>query len=120
MLEFLLILNACLLSLVAALLWRNFKRLRVQEADIQPLLDIAPPPAAEVEEILGSPHPRLLSVEIQNPLQLAAKEMAAGGLFGHLAPETVRREVYRQAAKILREELEKWGIVSEVRVHAAR
>lgn len=120
MLEFFLVLNAVLLAVAVVLLVRVHQRLRVQEADIQPLLEIAPPPAAEVEDILGVSQARLLSIEIQNPLQLAAKEVAAGGVLGHLAPEAVRREVYRQAAKVLRDELDKWGVAAEVRVHASR
>ncbi len=120
MLNYLLIINALLLIAAIVLLWRNHQRLVTQQADIRPLLEIAPPPAADVTSLLGEVHPRLISVEIHNPLQLAAREQALAGLLGNLAPGLIRREVYRQAASLLRQELDKWEVAAEVRVHAER
>lgn len=120
MLNYLLILNALLLLAAIVLLWRNHQRLVTQQIDIQPLLEIAPPPAGDVSDLLGEVHPRLISVEIHNPLQLAAREQALAGLLGNLAPGMIRREVYRQAASMIRQELEKWEVAAEVRVHAQR
>ncbi len=120
MLNYLLILNALLLLVAIVLLWRNHQRLVTQQIDIQPLLEISPPPASEVADLLGEVHPRLISIEIHNTLQLAAREQALAGLLGNLAPGMIRREVYRQAASMIRQELEKWEVAAEVRVHAQR
>lgn len=120
MLNYLLILNALLLLVAVVLLWKNHQRLVTQQTDIQPLLEIAPPPAGEITGLLGETHPRLISVEIHNPLQLAAQEQALAGLLGNLAPGMIRREVYRKAANLLRKELDKWGVAAEVRVHDGR
>ncbi|MEN8719511.1 MAG: hypothetical protein ABF296_04510 [Oceanococcaceae bacterium] len=120
MLIALLILNAVLLSLGVVLLRSNLRRLKQQAHDIAPLLALAPPPAADVRGLLGETTPRLISIEIQNPMQLAAQHQAVAGMLGNLAPGLVRREVYRQAAAIIRGELEKWNVAAEVRVHSVR
>lgn len=120
MLNYLLILNALLLLVGIVLLWRNHQRLVTQQVDIQPLLEIAPPAPQDVSDLLGTVQPRLISIEIHNPLQLAARHQAVAGVLGNLAPGMIRREVYRQAAQMLRQELEKWDVAAEVRVHGGR
>lgn len=120
MLNYLLAANAVLLSGCLFLLWRMSQRFQRQSADIQPLLEIAPPPAAEVRDLIGQPAPRLITIEIHNPLQLAAREQSIAGVVGNLAPGLIRREVYRQAADILRSELEKWDVAADVRVRSER
>lgn len=119
MLIALLILNAVLLSAAIALLVHNHKELRTQSRVLHPVLDLAPPAPDEVRSLLGQPRKRLISVEILNPMQLAAKHHAFAGILGNLAPGLIRREVHRQAASILRKELEKWDVMAEVRIHAA-
>ena len=57
------------------------------------------------------------TIEILNPLEVAAQESRLGKVFAGLTPAIVRGEVYRQAHTILREELGKRGIKADVRLH---
>ena len=117
MTNYLLLVNIALLAAAIALLWSNRQRASSRDDALKPLLSLAPPSATEVRELLGRPRPRLISIEILNPIQLAAQHNAFAGLLGNLAPGLIRREVHRQAAGILRAELEKWQVLAEVRVH---
>jgi len=65
--------------------------------------------------VLG--HAPLISVEILNPMELAAKESALAKAFGSLTPELVRREVYKQFYQRLCLQLQEQGVVAEVRLH---
>lgn len=57
------------------------------------------------------------TIEILNPLEVAAQESRLGKVFGGLTPVIVRREVYRQAHGIIREQLAGRGIKAEVKLH---
>lgn len=59
----------------------------------------------------------LISVEILNTMELAAKESALAKAFGSLTPELVRREVYKQFYQRLCLQLQEQGVVAEVRLH---
>lgn len=57
-----------------------------------------------------------LVVEIDDPLELAARDSRLAGLLGRLAPRAIRRRVYQRAAAILAEELAARGVRARVRV----
>jgi hypothetical protein len=59
----------------------------------------------------------LISVEILNPMELAAKESPLAKAFGSLTPELVRREVYKVVYERLCTQLQEQGVVAEVRLH---
>lgn len=57
------------------------------------------------------------TIEILNPMEVAAQESRLGRIFGGLTPAIVRREVYRQAHGIIRQQLADRGIKAEVKLH---
>lgn len=75
--------------------------------------------SAEVPEPLrqlareGTP---ILSIRILNPMELAAQKHWMAGVAGRVTPGLVRRIVAHEAAKIVRLELPKYGVVAEVEV----
>jgi hypothetical protein len=86
---------------------------------------VAPPGDGEV---FFAPRPaglrgrerQLLSVEILDPTEVAARRRRAFGLLGTLAPGLVRRVVYDQTRKILLRELAAHGVRADVRMHTLR
>lgn len=60
----------------------------------------------------------LLSIRILNPMELAAQKHWVAGVAGRLTPGLVRRIVSQEAAKIVRQELPKYGVIAEVEVVA--
>jgi hypothetical protein len=63
--------------------------------------------------------PTLISIEVLNPLELAAKESRLAKTFGALTPDLVRREVYKQVYEHMCKELQDYGVIAEVRLHHA-
>ncbi|MBV8063621.1 MAG: hypothetical protein JOY51_08495 [Nevskia sp.] len=61
--------------------------------------------------------PALISIEILNAMELAGKESSLARVFGSLAPELIRREVYKQFYQRLSRQLQEQGVVAEVRLH---
>lgn len=57
----------------------------------------------------------LISIEILNPVELAAKESAIAGPVGSLAPNLIRKIVYQRTAAMLREQLLEHGVRADVR-----
>ncbi len=112
-----------MLLLVAMATWLLL-RLRQQQRLIDTLLqDHAqltaafsrlPADAAALLPRGGAP---LISVEILNPIELAARESRFAGPLGAVVPGGIRRRVYERTAQILQDELLKSGVQSEVRTH---
>lgn len=66
---------------------------------------IAPPPTP------------FYTIEILNPLEVAALESQLGDVFGRLTPALVRRAVHRRAHGIIRRQFEERGIKVDVKLH---
>lgn len=60
----------------------------------------------------------LLSIRILNPMELAAQKHWLAGAAGRITPRIVRNIVCQEAAKIVSQELPKYGVVAEVKVVA--
>ena len=104
----LLVLNLVLLT---AVLWHQ----RQLRAALAPLATrAAQVPAAATLEVAGDGP--LLSVEILNPMELAAKDSWYGEKFGPLLPATVTRIVYQRAAGMLKTQLKEFGVEADVQV----
>ena len=58
----------------------------------------------------------MLSIRILNPMELAAQKHWVAGVAGRVTPGIVRRIVSSEAAKIVRQELPKYGVIAEVKV----
>lgn len=113
------VLIAANLALLAWLLWRDL-RLRRALAAVQRQLDDwgAAGLAAQARSAVAAlGRPALISVEILNPLELAVRESPLARRFGSLAPELVRREVYKEIYQRLCVQLQEQGVVAEVRLH---
>jgi len=61
---------------------------------------------------------RILTVEILNPLEVAAAQNRFAGIAGSLAPALITKVVYDRAAKLMREELGKFGVEALVEVRS--
>ena len=86
-------------------------------------------PVREVSAVLGDgPSPvgtgtrtrRVITVEILNPLELAANRGRVAGIAGSLAPGLVRRMVHDQTLKRLQRELAAQRVAADVRLHTLR
>lgn len=58
----------------------------------------------------------MLSIRILNPMELAAQKHWLAGMAGRITPGIVRKVVCHEAAKIVSQELPKYGVVAEVKV----
>ncbi len=60
---------------------------------------------------------RLITVELLNPIDMAAAQNKYSGMAGAVAPELIRSIVYKKAAEALRDGLVEQGVEAEVIVH---
>jgi hypothetical protein len=74
---------------------------------------LRPPPSASGTR-------RIITVEILNPIELAASRGRLGGIVGTLAPGIVRRVVYEQAVRDMRRQLVQERVVADVRLHVVQ
>lgn len=86
------------------------------------------PPEPEQGDVFVAPRPvgvrgrdrRLLTIEILDAAEVAARRGRAIGLVGVLAPGLVRRVVYDQTRKTVERELLAQGVRADVRLHTVR
>lgn len=104
----LLSINLLLLALLAYVLWRMQQKL----AQLHQRLETA--------QLLATPthgQSPVITVEIHNPFELAAKENILAGPAAKLAPRLIERIVYARAAAQIAEELEQKGVKAQVTAH---
>lgn len=77
-------------------------------------LDRLPPVAS------GSASRRVISIEILNPVELAATRGRLAGIAGSLAPGLIRRIVYDQTIRTMRRHLADEQVVADLRLHVLR
>jgi hypothetical protein len=104
------------LALLFARLWQLLRRMQARMQQLAPNLSGDP---ARGFELIGAARPSLISIEILNPMELAAKQSWVAGTLGSITPALVRRLVYQRATQMVREELKDHGVVAEVRQHHA-
>ena len=107
----------CGTNLIAvALLVRSYRsRPAVPVRDVATVLGDGPPPAGN-----GNRTRRVITVEILNPLELAAHRGRVAGIAGSLAPGLVRRLVHDQMVKRLQRELAAERVAADIRLHTLR
>lgn len=74
----------------------------------------------DLSKTLGDGRRKLITIEILNPLEVAANESKLARRIGPVAPNLIRGEVTRQAVRELETQLAAQGIEAEVRVHDGR
>lgn len=88
---------------------------RRRAAMLPPGIASTPPPGAATSRVR-----RLITVEILNPIELAAARGRVAGIAGSVIPEVTRRIVYDKAAKILKRDLAGYDVVADVRIQTVR
>lgn len=119
MLIYSIVLTILNLGLIIALLFykgrvsRELASLRARAEALDPEAAAPPPDMAELyDDIKGG----LITIEILNPIELAAKESWFAGIFGSVAPAMIRRLVYERAGKITKSMLADFGVDGELNV----
>jgi len=76
-------------------------------------------PVAWVPATSGSnpPFGEHITIQLLNPMQLAARQSRFADRFGTLTPALIRRMVYQKAAVVVRQQLQDYGAEAEVAVH---
>lgn len=111
------------LAIIVGMLWykgavsNELMSLRSRAETLDPEAG-APPP--DIKDIYNDLKGGLISIEILNPMELAAKESWFAGIFGSVAPAMLRKLVYKQASKITINMLKDFGVDGEVRIHHGR
>ncbi len=113
----LLLLDLAVLCVLLGLIARVRKQTRELSGQVVELTEQDPP--VRVDPVFASGK-RLITVEVLNPVQLAATQNRLAGVAGAVAPDLIGKIVYEQAAKIMREQLAGQGVEADVRVHVSR
>lgn len=107
-----------LLCVTLAVLWYSSKR---QLTALRQRLDALGVDASlspdSFPTIASSGKQRLITVELLNPMELAAKESWFARQFGSLTPALVHKLVYAQARERVEQQMPKFGATAEVKVH---
>jgi hypothetical protein len=111
MIAALLALNALLLAGLLGLQWRQRRSLGAMDAQ----LALLAPHSAEAADPPGARR-ELLTIEILNPTELAARQHWAGGALGGMAPALLRKLVYDRAVDAAERMLLEHGAEAVVRV----
>ncbi|CAM3640821.1 hypothetical protein [Smaragdicoccus niigatensis] len=75
-------------------------------------------PVSVAQELAGGRN-RVIAIEILNPVELASSQVKFAGVVGGIAPGAIRKVVYEQAVKMMKEQFEKEGVKADVRIHVA-
>lgn len=108
-----------MIGMVIALLWRLrtlSKTVATLRADLGSRVASGVLDAPDGAALIEAPHPTLITVEILNPFELAAKQNRLGSTAAVVAPALIRKEVIRQTVLRIKQELARQGVVGEVRV----
>ena len=111
MIAVLLALNALLLAALLGLQWRQRRSLGAMDAQLTQLA----PQSVEPAEAPGGRR-ELLTIEILNPVELAASQHWAAGTLGSMAPALLRKLVYERAVGVAERMLVEHGAEAVVRV----
>lgn len=120
MVQILLVAN--LLALIAVLGWlfllqRRTAELQAGSQSLAAEVEAMPADLRELAGVAGIAATQFYTIEILNPLEVAAADSKLGEVFGSLTPAIVRREVHRRAHGIIRQQLADRGIRADVRLH---
>lgn len=112
-------LNLVVLVGLAVMLRTQQRRTSAAVAAIGELEPYRPLPE-ELEAAFTAGRRRVITIEILNPLELAATKSRFGGVAGALAPRALRKLVYEQTVREMKLQMVEEGVAAEVGLHAAR
>ncbi len=115
------VLGALVLGLVL-LLWRlaHLRRLVVMlDEDVEELAKAWSTLPPDLKTLLPAARRTLISVEILNPIEVAARQSILAQSFGSLTPGVVRGLVHQRTMNMMREILDQYGVKAEVRLHGS-
>jgi hypothetical protein len=113
---FLILLTSLALLATLILLWRNLRLMRLLDQLETQLEQLPAPPRPATLPASENRRTRLITIEILNPMELAARESRFAQLFGGLTPALVRQQVIQQAAARIRAQLEAEGVEADLRI----
>lgn len=103
-----------------AVLFRKVKELQQQTREASEALATEHAVPRVHEAVYTAGKGRIITVEILNPLELAASQVKVAGPAGSVAPELIRKQVYAKTVSILKEQLVQQGVEAEVQIHESR
>ena len=109
--------NLVLLLVLLSLSGKVRKRAKEIEAKASKASYAVVEPVSVAQELAGGRN-RVIAIEILNPIELAASQVQFAGVVGGIAPGAIRKVVYEQAVKMMKEQFEKEGVKADVRIHA--
>jgi len=71
----------------------------------------------DLSEFTGSKQNPIITIEILNAVELAAKQSKFGGMIGKYAPDMIRKMVIKRTADTMRDQMTGNGVHVEVQVH---
>lgn len=110
---FLLVLTLLGLAALLLLQWRLAGRIDELGADAARYAPTTSGGTIQAAGFLPGPRTRI-TIEILNPMELAAQQHWIAGTLGSLAPALVRKIVNEMAMRIIRDELVKYGAKAEL------
>lgn len=111
-----------MLLALGLLLWqfdRLGKRLHAMEQALLALQGERASFPADFRKLLSGGQTELISIQLLNPMELAAQQSKLASALSNLTPSLIRRIVHNEAIKITRRELERHGAKAQVRLHGA-
>lgn len=109
------------LAALLILVWRFARLQRLSAALATAAAPLLPPAVQpqELEPLLTESKRMLISIEILNPMQLAAQQSWFASVFGNLSPALIRKIVNERTQKMLESQLKEYGVEADVRLHRA-
>lgn len=112
------LLNVIAVVVAAILVIRLRRRARTIEESARELAAMDPQLLATAKSaVVGKP--RIITLEILNPIEVAKSRVKIAGVAGAVAPNLIRKVVYGQTVTILHKQLADFGVKADVRIHVA-
>lgn len=71
---------------------------------------------ADLSRFIGATPRPMITIEILNAVEIAARHSKFGRLIGKYKPDMIRKQVYKSTAKNMRQQMSEHGVQVEVRV----
>ncbi|WP_047010481.1 hypothetical protein [Spongiibacter sp. IMCC21906] len=119
--QILLIILFTVLVLTLGYLWMRLRAQQVLLAELQleqqTLAKAWQSQPIDFEHLKRASIEPLICIKILNPVELASKESVFAGPISSVAPDVIRRKVYKRTGDILREELQMKGVQTEIQLY---